>query len=944
MLVGRADELERLDDLMAGVGSGAGSVVLVEGPAGIGKTALLAEGAQRARCCGFSVLRGIGAELERGYSFGVVRQVFASVVGGSLDSAALFEGAARLAAAPLGLGAASADVAAGTADAMAAALHGLYWLTANLSARAPLALVVDDAHWADAMSLRFVLYLARRMEDLPVLLLVAARPMAEHGDDGLLTRLGAIVGVSGLRPAALRAPDVQRLIVDRGMRNANERFVQACLHASGGNPFLLGELLAELDAEGADGSEADAARVVGVAPETIVRWVSARLASLGGSASELAFAYAVLGGDAMLSDAAVLAGLEPSGAAAVTDALVAAHVLTAAPAHEFVHPLVRDAVYEAMPPGKRATAHTDAARLIADRGVPTARVAAHLLAAGPGRDLWVVEVLRAAGRAASASGAAESAVVYLERALQEAQPCGVRAELLLELGEPRLRAGMPGGTERIREGLELHADPRRRAEICLILGRAFFSAGEDGPAREALREGLRELPDGEDDLLAELRGWYMAVAREEPGLSPRLRALVRMLQDDAGVGRTRTERALLVALARESALSGGQSREQVAGLARRALADGALFEDGDMGRYASACQALWVAGEVELAIVELDRAIASSQRRGWQAAFGWYSLLRGMAQYLRGDLLAAIADVESARNAQSAGYGRGRILTRAILGLCLLERDDIAGAADALALPGEKQLRETRPLISYLYALACLSTAQGRPREGLNTLLECERRVRRMNEPNPAAKLPWRSDAALLAARLGEHDRAEELAAEDLRLARAFGAPHALGVALRTAGLLDGGSSGLDRLAEAIAVLDGSGFNLELARTLIEQGAALRRGGRRREARQPLSRGLDLAASCGAVALSKRARDELLAAGARPRRERLRGVDALTASERRIARMAADGMNNREIAQGLFITIRTVTTHLGHAYQKLDIAGREELAEKLGREPGAALA
>jgi DNA-binding CsgD family transcriptional regulator len=261
-----------------------------------------------------------------------------------------------------------------------------------------------------------------------------------------------------------------------------------------------------------------------------------------------------------------------------------------------------------------------------------------------------------------------------------------------------------------------------------------------------------------------------------------------------------------------------------------------------------------------------------------------------------------------------------------------------------LTPPEDEELSETQPLISYLYALAHLHTAQGKPREGLNTLLECEQRVRRMNEPNPAENLPWRSDAALLAARLGEQDRAAELAAEDLRLAQAFGAPHALGVALRAAGLVDGGSSGLERLGEAVAVLDGSGFKLELARTLIEQGAALRRLGQRREARQPLSRGLDLAVSSGALALSKRARDELLAAGARPRRERLRGVDALTAGELRVARMAADGMSNREIAQALFITIRTVTTHLGHAYQKLDIAGREDLAEKLSGELAAARA
>jgi hypothetical protein len=424
------------------------------------------------------------------------------------------------------------------------------------------------------------------------------------------------------------------------MRDVDVRFVRACLHASGGNPFLLGELLAELDAEGANGSEGDAARVAAVAPEAIVRWVSARLASLGDRALELAFAYAVLGRDASLSDAAVLAGLEPARGAAVADALVGAHILSADAAHGFVHPLVRDAVYEALPPGRRATAHAEAARLIADRGVPAARVASHLLAGGPGRDSWAVEVLRAAAREASANGAAESTVTYLERALKEAKRRGARAELLLELGEAQLRAGMPGASERIREALELHADPRRRAEICLMLGRALFYTGADVAACEALRQGLAELPDGDDDVSLELRGWYIAVAREDPKLSPdrrrRLRARMRALVDDDALGGTRIERALLAASAQQSALSGERSRDHVAGLARRALAEGALLADGDIGPYASACQALWVAGELDSAIAQLDRAIESSQRRGWQLAFGWFSMFRGMARYRRG--------------------------------------------------------------------------------------------------------------------------------------------------------------------------------------------------------------------------------------------------------------------------------------------------------------------
>ena len=197
--------------------------------------------------------------------------------------------------------------------------------------------------------------------------------------------------------------------------------------------------------------------------------------------------------------------------------------------------------------------------------------------------------------------------------------------------------------------------------------------------------------------------------------------------------------------------------------------------------------------------------------------------------------------------------------------------------------------------------------------------------------------LPWRSDAALVAARLGANDRARHLLAEELRLAQAFGAPHALGVALRAAGLL-GGSEELEQLGEAEVLLERAGTLVELARTLTDHGAALRRAGRRRDAREPLRRGLDLATSCGALAISRRAREELIAAGAKPRRERISGVEALTASELRVALLAAQGLTNRQIAQALFITMRTVSAHLGHAYAKLDITDRAQLPAALSEE------
>ncbi|MGO9975574.1 MAG: helix-turn-helix transcriptional regulator [Solirubrobacteraceae bacterium] len=312
-------------------------------------------------------------------------------------------------------------------------------------------------------------------------------------------------------------------------------------------------------------------------------------------------------------------------------------------------------------------------------------------------------------------------------------------------------------------------------------------------------------------------------------------------------------------------------------------------------------------------------------------------MFRGVARYMRGELFDAIADLESASDAYNDAYALGLPLTRAFLALCVLERGDLAGAAQHLALPGgqEPWASQNASFGNYLFALGHLQGVTGEPRVGLDTLLECGRRLKALNSTNPAANLPWRSDAALLATHLGQQDQAAELVDEELTLASTFGAPQAIGIALRAAGLIQGGPAGLERLARAVAVLDGTGIDLELARALTDHGAALRRGGYPRDAREPLRRGLDLALTCGALALADRAREELTAAGARPRRQRISGADALTASERRVARMAAQGMTNRQIAQALFITPNTVATHLTHTYQKLDIQSRTQLPDAL---------
>jgi DNA-binding CsgD family transcriptional regulator len=243
-------------------------------------------------------------------------------------------------------------------------------------------------------------------------------------------------------------------------------------------------------------------------------------------------------------------------------------------------------------------------------------------------------------------------------------------------------------------------------------------------------------------------------------------------------------------------------------------------------------------------------------------------------------------------------------------------------------------ISDAPPWTRVLHTRGLLRAAIGDERGGLADLLAAGEQGQRWNCANPAISW-WRSDAALILMRLGELKRARDLADEELELARKFGARRALGIALRAAALTRGQAADLKLLEESVEVLGASGAELEHARALTDLGAAIRRAGRPAKARDPLRRGYELAGRCGATALAERAMQELLAAGARPRRTALSGVESLTPSQLRVAELAAEGMTNREIAQALFVTEKTVETHLGQVYPKLEVSSRAELPARL---------
>jgi DNA-binding CsgD family transcriptional regulator len=825
-------------------------------------------------------------------------------------------------------------------DPSFAALHGLYWLCANLAAQRPLALVVDDAHWADGASLRFLAFLLPRLEELHAAVLLGARP-AEAGESrellAVLTMDPAteVITVGPLTPVGVAA----LLTIALGLEPEPE-FAAACWEATGGTPFLVRTLVEALRDEQIAPVKSSVARVQDVATATLSRWAMLRLVRLGPDAARLARAVAVLE-RAEFDQAAQLAGLAPPDAARAADLLVEADVLVEAPLC-FAHPLLRAAVYRDMAAADRVEAHGRSARLLAAAHANPARVAEHLLATVPTGDGWTVEKLRAAAWEATTRGAPDSAVVFLRRALLEVPPLGAgAADLLLELGLAEFSAGQPGWQDELAEAVESAGDDSTRIATALLFANALRWHERDAEAIEVCDRVAARLngDDAEGRLTLEAMAVACGVgdAATAPLVSDRATALLVWATEGS------VPRQCVAAAAYVGALA-NQPADQVADLALRAITAGTrpLPEPGDPPwlpggafRHPSAVVTLLWAERYDEAQALADAAVAEAQASANGMVLPAVLAQRAWLAFRRGDLTAAEADARALLDTPGPSAPpllRNRAIT--VLVDVLVERgelDEAERTLDPLAVdrPGTSQT----PVI-LRHARGRLRFAQQRFAEALSDFRVAGEIATGGLAVSPCY-LSWRSEAALAALACGEPETARRLSDEELELARAFAAPRTLGVALRAVGLVTGGNSGEALLREAIKVLAGPDTRLEYARTLADLGALLRRSNRRVEARQLLRQAVDTAHHLGAEALAQRAETELRATGARPRRVLLTGLEALTASERRIAELAAQGLTNREIAQTLFITARTVEGHLTHVFYKLDVKARTELPAAL---------
>ncbi|MES4889443.1 AAA family ATPase [Streptomyces sp. NPDC096012] len=972
-MLSRDCEASDLQRVLASAASGAGASLLLEGGIGTGKSYLLRAAVRTARAGGFETTSIRARPSGTALTYDVLRQLRSCPPAGPAPDC----GTAGPPAADPGSPEAAAD--------------RLDQLIGALTPRTPLLIAVDDLHWADRRSLCWLEHLMARLEGLPVALLAtivpglapsredpAGGPGTGVGDGGAggcgrgtddgtpygggAGRGGEAGGFGGERVAtghgetAARVPGARgagtaalaRVVSDFHQRTVlsgldpdavgylltsffgrpvADAVVRACHRVTGGNPLLIHALLRELRRCGTATEptceQIDSLGSVEVA-ETVVARFEERFPGVGRALDSVA----VTGRAGTPALVAELVGIPQTEAADMLHTLVRCGVLQeAGEGVAFAQPMMPVSFLAALPPSEHARLHAAAARALHASGAPAHEVVHHLRHAPPIGERWAYRLLFDAACTALSRHDMDEARSLLERCAREGGP-GDQPELLRRLSCVELAADAPAAAV---SRLRALARPRH--------------AGDDAAIATLVNLVQATALDGDLDAARHIvRGTLVDLEPLDPAPEPAAGAfaVLGVLTLLTGGGRTplpvpaapgtaripwvRCAQATLAALA---ARSHGGRREEAVRHARAGLSEPAgpadvpttplrlllaelLCDAGEHEEALDACRALAAAARADGARTMAALAEAGLATCGHQAG-----RLREAAQAAR----RALTD-------GPAGTWLGSALARSRLGGILLDTGDLDGARglllDDLALT---ELPEAA-LPELLFHRGRLHAVLGRTQAGLADLEKCGRQLREAHHPD---RHPWRAAAAALYAHEGDTAAAERLAGEELEQARAWGAPHAVATALHTLALVTRGGQRAPLLYEAADLLRDTGAWLQQARVLRSLGHELRRLRKARQAREQLRAALALAERCGAGALVDALRDDLASAGARPRRGAETGLDALTPAEHRTALLAAEGLTNKEIADRLYVTRRTVELHLSRVYRKLSVSGRTDL-------------
>ncbi|MFE3020801.1 LuxR C-terminal-related transcriptional regulator [Streptomyces sp. NPDC059256] len=916
--------------------SGRARAVLVRGPAGIGRSHLLSTACQRLRSTGVTV-RTVAAKPD------------APTAARAVD--------ALLAPAP---------VPATETHRTPGAHQGTHddWRRRQISAlqllaEGPLALVIDDAQWSDETSLRCLDFILRRAAGLPFFLLLAQRTDVEGPGVSPLAELLAQDRCSLVEPGPLGESETALMTAHFLGGPVEGSFVRQCVEISGGNPLLLGRLLAALNARGVRPDTEGTHRLGTLHESVLTSLIPDFLAVWPPSVRHVATALALVG-RAATDPLVALSGVDSRRVEGALDVLRRSEIVLPGSPAEMRNGL-REAVLAPLSEPGLQELRARAARVLSDAGRPATEVAAQLALLERIDRPWMLAVLRDA----VAEEPNQATVRATGRVLRdEAHPLTdtERKDVHVELAAATARDAAAPALWHLRQALAATDDLREQASIAVQYGRTALGTNRTPEAVQILGQVLDALPDpahitgttgttGTTDIAGTMVGARGAADRELR-ITVESALLITAVNDRSALpaareraatltppsGHSPAERQLLAVLSAFTALDSGPA-DRAATLARRAL----RVEEPGSSDWTVPCSAtvLTLADSIDEALEAFDRVLSPSppHRTPWPSLFalaGRSLLLHGI-----GDVPGAARDARAAL----ATTATAPPLAHIALADVLLSQGETRQAGKVLdqlanAVPALDQRVWEWP--HYLHAKGRVLRDLGDAEGALELWQRCGRSLAEIDVTNPLVTTWWLSATTTLA-RLGRRSEAQDIAEQAHDRAQRWGTARALGLAKVAAANVAEGTARIDLLNEALDLLDASPARLQRAAAEYRLGRELLGRDDAPGARRHLRRAIELATRCGCSVLGARARTLLVTAGGRMPQLATAPLDSLTQSERRVAALAQRGASNKKIAETLFITPRTVEMHLTNVYRKLGVRGRAALPKGLttttGRTP-----
>ncbi|MFJ1654749.1 ATP-binding protein [Streptomyces sp. NPDC088337] len=916
MLLERGAELAAVRQALRAAAEGRSSVMVLAGPLGIGRSALLQELPRCADEGTVHVLRAGAAPTEQGLAHGVVRQLFDSLL-----TTASGPVRKRLLA---GAGAARQvlgdDLVPGPDASDGTVLRDLRGLLATLSAAAPLLVLIDDLQWTDPRSLSWLARLARRLDGLRLLLVCTLRDGDPGSRDPLVQELVS-ASARVLRPKPLSPAATGQLVRAHLGEPADEDFVHACHELSRGCPLFLRSVLSEAALTGCPPVAASTGLLHTAHPAQLRDRLVNCLLLQPQPVRDAAAAIATLAGHEDPALLGRLAGLDDVGLTTALRVLRQLGLTAEEDETRFAHPSVREAVECSMSAAERQRWQETAAVVLYDSGLPAEQVAAQLMEVPTPGYAWAVPVLRSAADSVRRKGRPELAARYLRRALLETVAQDrTRAQLLVELAAVELSFDPPAAESHVAQALPLLPTARDRAAAVLRLSPCVTSPVTPSGAA-LLRRAVDDLVDpcvrddsgGEEALGLEARLRYAGL--DDYAQLADAVARLRVLEPPV---RSRGGRELLAVLLHAATLSADGEASEVVRRARTVLD----WEPATIVGGGSVMQLVLfsLVGADALQAAESWQNAAERGGHGDDGADAMTHARRALFHIARGRLPQAREQAEHIVELAGTIREESRCFVYGVLGALALSTRDMQLSS---RIVGDAADRCLGPIPSALLGLLRMAeqAQEGDAEAALETAMECGRQLECAGWRNPVL-FPWRPWAVSLSHQLGDHHLARTLAAEEYARAREWGAPVAIGRALRLRARTDGADERVDLLREAVGTLRESANQLELFMAVRDLGRQLGDGA---EARESLREAGELAESCGVPWLPGPVTGE-----GRPSAPAVR--TALTRTETRVASLVVNGLTNQEIAAELQVSARAVEKHLTNSYRKLGITGRRELA------------